>query len=177
MDPKSPKKLFQGNYLSLLRQDHWEYVERSRCEGAVMVVPVTDEGKVILLEQYRVPVGGRVIEWPAGLVNDLPEHRGEAWEAAARRELIEETGYEAGEWAPLTQGPTSPGMSNEVVAFYLARGLKKVGTGGGDAHEDIIVHEIHLNEVEGWLKKQEAAGHQVDPKVYAGLYFLKFTSR
>jgi ADP-ribose pyrophosphatase len=172
MKEKKPQVLFQGDYLSLHRRDHWEFVERRHCEGAVMMVPVTDEGKVVLLEQFRAPIQARIIEWPAGLVNDLAEHRGEPWESAARRELIEETGYEAASLKLLTQGPTSPGMSTEQVALYLAEGLKKVGPGGGDEHEDIIVHEVPLSVVETWLKEQEAKGHQVDPKVYAGLYFL-----
>jgi ADP-ribose diphosphatase len=172
MGSKKSETLFKGKFLSLHRQDHWEYVERHNCEGAVMLVPLTEEGKVVLLEQYRAPMGKRVIEWPAGLVNDLAEHRGEPWVSAARRELIEETGYEAKELKFLTKGPTSPGMSNEVVAFYLARGLKKVGPGGGDHHEDIIVHEVPLQEVREWLQRQEAQGHPVDPKVYVGLYFL-----
>jgi ADP-ribose pyrophosphatase len=172
LDPKQGKILFQGKYLSLLRHDHWEFVERNHCDGAVMMVPVTEEGKVVLLEQYRTPMGKRIIEWPAGLVSDLAEHRGEAWEDAARRELLEETGYQAEELRLLTRGPPSPGMSNELVAIYLAKGLKKVGPGGGDPTEDIVVHEVPLQEVESWLKKQEGHGHTVDPKVYAGLYFI-----
>lgn len=167
------RRLYRGRYLDLMQRGHWEYVERHNCEGAVIVVPLTDEGKVILLEQYRAPMSRRVIEWPAGLVNDLEENRGEDWENAARRELLEETGYEAAQWKPLVRGPTSPGMSSEIIVMYLAQGLRKKGPGGGDHHEDIVVHEILLDEVDDWLSRQEAEGRPVDPKVYAGLYFLK----
>ena len=90
----------------------------------------------------------------------------------AQRELLEETGYEAGEWEELAGGPPSAGFSNEIMFFYGGKNLRKVGAGGGHGSERITVHEVPLEEVPGWLKKKEKEGVSIDPKVYAGLYFL-----
>lgn len=176
LENKSQEKIdivYEGKYLRLLHKEGWEFVERNNCEGAVIIIGVTEEGKVLLVEQYRKPLGKKVIEFPAGLVNDLPGQRGEDWIEAAHREFLEETGYRAEKLQLLTKGPSSPGMSNEIIAQYLASGLKKVGKGGGDETESIRVYEIPLKEVSGWLRKKEAEGKLVDPKVFAGLYFIE----
>ncbi len=64
-------------------------------------------------------------------------------------------------------------MSAELVSLVQAVGLKKCGAGGGDGTEAITVHEVPLGEIEGWLKAMQGQGKMVDPKVYAGLYFIK----
>jgi ADP-ribose pyrophosphatase len=138
-----------------------------------VIVPMTRDGKVVFVEQFRRPVAAQVIEWPAGLVNDKASHDAETMEAAARRELLEETGYEAEHLAFLVEGPVSSGLSSEIITFYQALDVVKKGPGGGDATESIKVHEIPLKEADLWLYEMEKKGLMVDPKVYVGLYFLK----
>lgn len=165
--------LHKGKYLDLVREDDWEYVKRTNCDGIVVIVAMTPEEKIILVEQFRRPVQARVIEWPAGLVNDKTPHDPETMEAAARRELFEETGYEVEHLELVTEGPVSSGLSAEIITFYRALRAVKKGAGGGDDTESIRVHEIPLREAELWLNAMKRKGFRVDPKVYAGLYFLK----
>ena len=96
---------------------------------------------------------------------------------AARRELLEETGYEARLMRALTCGPPSAGMSSEIVTFLLATGLSRTGRGGGDPTEEIEVHAVPLAEVPAWLEQRSDNGALVDPKVYAGLYFAERARR
>ncbi|MBW7907058.1 MAG: NUDIX hydrolase [Phycisphaerae bacterium] len=166
-----PECIAEGRHLRLLRLGHWEYVERRDTSGIVAVVAVTDDGRIVLIEQFRAAVGRRCIELPAGLAGDSAEHRGEDLIAASRRELFEETGYEAERFEHLCAGPPSAGLSSEVITFYRAHGLRRAGVGGGDADERIIVHEIPLAQADDWLKREAAAGTLIDPKVYTGLYF------
>lgn len=165
--------LHKGKYLDLISEDNWEYVRRTNCSGIVVVVSMTKEGKVIFVEQFRRPVEAQVIEWPAGLVNDKSANNAETLEAAARRELFEETGYEAEHFSLLVGGPVSSGLSSEIITFYQALDAVKKGPGGGDATESIKVHEVPLKEADLWLYEMEKRGFLVDPKVYVGLYFLK----
>ena len=160
----------QGKYLRLLREDGWEYVDRVGVTGIVAMIPITDDSKIVLIEQFRAPVGKRVVEIPAGLVGDQPGS--ETPTLAAKRELLEETGYKARRMKKVTEGPPSAGLSTEVVTFYLATGLTKVEDGGGDGSEDIEIHEVPLDDVDNWLKRR-AKGRYIDPKVYTGLYFAK----
>lgn len=164
--------LGEGRHLRLVRRRGWEYAERANAAAIVVLVAVTPDGRLVLTEQHREPVGGPVIELPAGLVGDRPGETDEDLSTAARRELREETGYEAGEVRPLATGPPSAGLSSEVVTFVLAADLRRVGAGGGDEHEAITVHEVPLAAVPDWLAAQARAGRLVDPKVYAGLYLL-----
>lgn len=164
---------YKGKYIRVIDQNGWEYVERVHHPEAVVIVAVTDDRKVILVEQHRIPVGKNVIEFPAGLLNDPDSPAGESREEAALRELLEETGYQAEAVELLLSGPPSAGLSSEIAVFYEAVGAKKVGPGGGVGSEKIIVHEVPLEEVDGWLQGMEAKGKWVDPKIYAGLYFLK----
>jgi ADP-ribose pyrophosphatase len=166
-------RLYSGKYLRVLKKDNWEYVERTHSNEAVVILAITEDKKVILTEQFRIPLGKNVIELPAGLLNDPGSVTGETKEQAAMRELLEETGYEAQEMEFILSGPPSPGLSSEVSLFYWASGLKKTGTGGGVEGEKIIVHEVPIKEVDGWLQGMEAQGKLVDPKVYAGLYLIK----
>jgi len=165
--------LHKGKYLDLIREDNWEYVKRTNCSGIVVIVPMTVDEKVIFVEQFRRPVESQVIEWPAGLVNDKDLHGGETLESAARRELLEETGYKAEHLALLVGGPVSSGLSAEIITFYLAMDVIKAGPGGGDETESIKVHEVPLKEADLWLYEMEKKGFLVDPKIYVGLYFLK----
>jgi ADP-ribose pyrophosphatase len=162
--------LHQGQYLRLCRRGRWEYAERTNASSAVIVVAVTPDDNVLFVEQFRVPIGAPSIEMPAGLVGD--HGAAEAMETAAQRELLEETGWHAERVEYLMQGPSSSGMSNEIIGFVRARGLRRVHAGGGDASERITVHEIPRANVAAWLDDKRREGYSIDPKLYAGLYFI-----
>ncbi len=162
--------LFNGRYLRLCQRLGWEYAERVNASAAVIIVAVTPGDKLVLVEQYRTPIAATSIEMPAGLVGDLRQD--EHIEDAARRELLEETGWQAGRIEFLMAGPSSSGMSNEQIAFLRAHDLVRIGPGGGDESEDIIVHEIPRQEAAAWLDARRRAGYSIDPKLYAGLYFI-----
>jgi ADP-ribose pyrophosphatase len=159
--------------MKLSPEGHWEYVHRVNATGAAIIVAVTAERKLLLVEQYRIPCHVRTIELPAGVIGDEPGSRSESHAEAARRELLEETGYVAGRIEPLDTGPSSAGLTSEVVTLFLASDLQKAGVGGGVHHEDIIVHEVPLENIRAWLEEKVRSGFLVDPKVYAGLYFLR----
>jgi ADP-ribose pyrophosphatase len=171
--PQTPASdvLFEGRFLRVKRKDRWEYVERCKTSGIVAILPITENQEIILVEQFRVPVNRRVIEIPAGLAGDIEGEEDEALAEAAKRELIEETGYEAERMEYLTEGPPSAGLSTEVVTFFRAQGLKKVSQGGGDGSENIQVHAVPLAELENWIETKRKEGCLVDYKVYAALYF------
>ena len=159
--------LHEGEFLRLLRRRHWEYVERTNSRGVAVIIAVTADEKVLLVEQYRWPVERPVIELPAGLVGDLGIDEGHL--DAARRELEEETGYRAGHMRMLASGPTTAGLSNEITTFCQASGLTRVGPGGGDETEEITVHVVALAGLRAWLDSQRQRA-DIDPKIFAGLW-------
>ena len=161
----------EGNHLRLMRRGRWEYVERRRGVAGVTILAVNDRGELILTEQYRPSVRANVIDLPAGLAGDDEGAEDEELAAAAARELLEETGYQAREMRPLPDGPAAVGISNEFVYFFRAVDPVKVGPGGGDAGENITVHEAPLNRIHEWLSQKEKAGNPIDLKVHTGLYF------
>ena len=162
----------EGKYLRLVRRGRWEFVERTNISGIVLIIAVTGDDRIVLTEQFRVPVGAPVIELPAGLAGDTADFQGEALVTAARRELLEETGYESEGMMHLVDTPTSAGAMNESVSFFLAEGLRKTGPGGGDDSEKIAVHEVQLSRIDEFLNDCLTRGLQVDAKVYSGLYLL-----
>lgn len=164
--------LYTGHWLTLRQRGHWEYVERNNPQGAVIIVAVTPDDCVLFVEQYRVPIRQFTIEMPAGLIGD-PGHTDDAEvDATARRELEEETGYTCARVVPLHSGPSSAGMSTEMMHFVRAFDLHKVGAGGGDETENIVVHAIARNEAGAWLHSMSKKGYSIDPKLFAGLWFL-----
>lgn len=163
----------RGKFLQLVRRNGWEFCERVAGTGVVLIIAVTPEKKMLLVEQFRPALGASVLEVPAGLVGDTAGRSGEAFVDAAKRELIEETGYAANKMTLLTEGPVSSGLTNEVVSFFLATDLKKVGDGGGDESEDITVHEIEVDEIESFANSRAQHGCLIDPKLFAALYFAK----
>ena len=164
--------LYEGRWLRLVRRGHWESCERVHGEGmAVIIVACTPGDEVLFVEQPRVPLGARTIEMPAGLVGD--DNDEDTLEAAARRELVEETGWEPGHVEVLLVGPTSAGMSNERIAFVRARDLRKVGDGGGVDNEQITVHAVPRLDAPAWLMRKHAEGYEVDLKLWAGLWMLE----
>jgi len=172
MDEDTIETLHEGKWLRLLRRGRWVYAERTNEGGlAVIIIAATPERRVIFVEQFRVPVGAKTIEMPAGIVGDV--HAGESLELAAERELLEETGWQAAHLEVLMTGPTSAGMSNERVAFVRATGLTKVHAGGGDETEAIVVHEVPVDEAPAWLMRRRAEGYEIDLKLWAGLWMLE----
>ena len=173
-DANAPvETLYAGKWLSLRKRGRWEYAERNNPGGAVIILAVTPDDHVLFVEQYRVSIQKHTIEMPAGLVGDLHEHGDEDALLAAARELEEETGYRCGRVEFIHEGPSSSGMSTEMIAFVRARDLQKVGPGGGDASENIIVHEVPRTQAGQWLFARAAEGYSIDPKLFAGLWFLE----
>ncbi|MGE0479439.1 MAG: NUDIX hydrolase [Phycisphaerae bacterium] len=168
--------LAAGRYLRLLRRGRWEFVERVNVTGIVALLAITDDQRVLLLRQYREPIRRWVIELPAGLVGDGVGQSHEALVDAARRELLEETGYAAEQFEPLTVGPPSAGLSTELITFFRATRLKRVHAGGGVDGEQIEVFEAPIDRIDAWLAERER-GEMVDPKVYTAMYFLRCGGR
>ena len=154
--------VWEGKYLRVTKQGTWEYVSRTRSVTAAVILAI-EEGHVLLVEQYRVPLQAKCLELPAGLVGD--EQEGEAIELAARRELEEETGYRATEMIDLGRYFSSPGMSSEGFSLYLAKGLTKVSEGGGVEGENITVHRIPLGDVAAFVDAQRRQGIRIDVKI------------
>ncbi|MDC8014906.1 NUDIX hydrolase [Tahibacter soli] len=165
--------LFNGRWLRLCRRGKWEYAERTNPGGAVVVVALTPDDKVLIVEQWREAIGARAIEMPAGLIGDEPGAAGEHAVEAARRELLEETGYACDRVDYYFAGPSSAGMSTETIAFVRAYDLVRVHAGGGTSDEDITVHEVPRAQAARWVLDKAAQGCSVDPKVFAGLYLLE----
>lgn len=139
----------------------WEAIERVGIAGIVVMVAVTPDNKVLLEKQFRAPVGRNVLELPAGLVEP-----GEPMEQAAKRELIEETGWAADRLDFLAEGPISTGASTEILRAYLCTGLKYVGRSGGDDSEIIEVIEVPIVETGKYLRDAQSRGTLVDLKVF-----------
>lgn len=164
--------LYKGKFLQVQRRDHWEYVSRVNASGAVHVLAITADDELLMVKQYRPPMGDQVLELPAGIVGDDEGHEGETPEQAAARELVEETGYQPATVERLFAGPSSPGLTAEITTVVRARDLRRVGEGGGIGDENIRVLHVPLNAVHDWLTARSAEGCLIDHKVYGALYFL-----
>lgn len=161
------KTVFEGDHLLVKERDHWQYVERKKGKEAVAVVAETDAGEVILTEQLRRPVNARVLDFPAGLVGD--EGNDDAAETA-KKELEEEAGYSCDSVEFLFKGPSSAGITSEIVSLYRARGVRKTGEGGGVGGESITVHLVPRAQIAQWLREKEREGLLIDLKL--ACYFL-----
>lgn len=182
MQPSMPKPedadapvqtLHAGKWLTLRHRGRWEFVERNNPGGAVIILAVTPEDRILFVEQYRVSVQSYTIEMPAGLVGDIGGKEDEGALLAAQRELEEETGYRCTHVSYVHRGPSSSGMSTEMITFVRAHALTRVGPGGGDESEHIVVHEIPRTEAAQWLMARAADGYSIDPKLFAGLWFIE----
>jgi ADP-ribose pyrophosphatase len=169
----SDRVLAETRFLRMVDRDGWTFVERPNSKGVVTIIPLTAERRLLFVEQFRAPLSRKVIEFPAGLMGDERGHEDEDAVASARRELVEETGYEARHLELVASTATSPGMANELVHFVLAWDLLRVGQGGGIAGESIVVHEVPMTDALAWLKQREREGLVIAAKVYAGLFFAK----
>jgi len=154
--------LWQGRYLAAKRRGKWEYVARTGGISAAVILAV-DAGEVILIEQYRVPLGCNCLELPAGLIGDGGEE--EEAETAAIRELEEETGYRAERVTDLGRFYSSPGMASEGFTLLRADGLTRVGAGGGVEGEEIVVHRVKLADVPDFVAAKRTEGCAIDVKL------------
>ena len=156
--------MWEGRFITAKRDGKWEYVSRSRGIKAAVILAI-DEGHVLLVEQYRVPLGKNCIELPAGLVGDH-DHNGEEDSAtAAIRELEEETGYRAGTMKDCGEFYSSPGMVSESFSLFKASGLSKVSEGGGIDGENITVHRVALGELDEFVAQKRREGTGIDVKL------------
>jgi len=164
------RELCAGTHLKLLADGHWEFAERTRASGGVVILAFTANDELILVEQFRPPVQKSVISLPAGLTGD----GGEIEEAAvsAIRELEEETGYRAERVHQLTVGPSSPGLTSEMMTFFRAEGVSKIDGAVLDPDEGITLHLVPMKNLHAWLREREAEGMLVDYKIYAALYLI-----
>lgn len=161
--PDEPVEImWQGKYITAKRQGRWEFVGRSRGIRAAVILAI-DEGHVLLVEQYRVPLGTYCIELPAGLIGDDGEEE-EAGGAAAR-ELEEETGYRPARIEEIGEFSSSPGMVSETFTLVRAHGLEKIHDGGGVSGENIIVHRVALADMPGFVERQRAEGKMIDVRI------------
>ncbi len=159
---EEPEVVWSGRFIEAKRLGKWEFVSRTRGVGAAVILAV-DDGHVLLVEQYRVPLGARCLELPAGLVGD--QEQGEEAGVAAIRELEEETGYRAGRAVDLGRFYSSPGMSSEGFTLLRAEGLSRVGEGGGVEGEEIEVHRVKLEDVAGFVAARREAGVAIDVRL------------
>lgn len=159
---ETPETVWEGRFIAAIRRGKWEYVSRTRGVSAGVILAI-DGDEVILVEQFRVPLGRPCLELPAGLIGD--ETQGEAVEAAARRELEEETGYRAGRLIDLGIFHASPGMSSEGFHLLRAEALVRVGEGGGVDGENIVVHRVRLSDVAGFVAQRRQEGCAIDAKL------------
>lgn len=167
------RTLHAGQWLTLRARGRWEYVERNNPGGAAIILAVTPQDCIVFVEQYRVSIQARTIEMPAGLIGDLAGQADEDALLAAQRELEEETGYRCARVDYVHRGPSSSGMSTEMITFVRAHDLTRVGPGGGDGEEHIIVHEVPRRDAATWLFAKAAEGYSIDPKLFAGLWFIE----
>ena len=130
--------------------------------GAVAIVALDDDDNVTLIHQYRHPLGRRIWELPAGLIDNL----GEDPLSSAKRELVEEVGLAAEHWSVLVDVAASPGFTDEVVRVFLATGLTVVDRELlGDEEADLVARKVPLVEAVGWA----LAGEIVNGAAVAGL--------
>jgi ADP-ribose pyrophosphatase len=158
----------EGRFVRLRRRGKWEYASRARDINAVVIL-AEYEGKVVLIDQPRVALGARCVELPAGLVGD--EDPDATVEGTAIKELEEETGFTAERIERLGEFHASPGMLSESFTLVRAHGLRRIGEGGGDHNEDIVVHLVERAEIPAFVEDKRAEGFAVDVKL---LIFLNY---
>jgi ADP-ribose pyrophosphatase len=167
-DLPPPEVMCEGRFVRLVKRGKWEFASRARNISAVVIL-AEHEGKVILIDQPRVPLGARCVELPAGLVGD--EDPNATVEATAIRELEEETGFTAARIEVLGEFYASPGMVSESFTLARAHGVRRIGEGGGDDNEDIHVHLVARADIPNFLEQKRAEGFGIDVKL---LIFLNF---
>lgn len=165
-DTAAPEEtMWEGRYIVAKRRGRWEYVSRARDMRAAVILAITPDNEVVLVEQFRVPLGRPCIELPAGLIGDDPAHPGETATVAAARELEEETGYRPGRMEVIGEFHSSPGMVSESFTLLRAHDLVRVGPGGGTPDENITVHHVPLPTLADFIAGQRAKGLAIDVRM------------
>ncbi|UVI40689.1 NUDIX hydrolase [Qipengyuania spongiae] len=160
--------VWQGKYVVAKTRGRWEYVGRTRQIRAAVILAVED-GHILLVEQYRVPLGRNCLELPAGLIGDDEGAEDEDDLAAAGRELAEETGYRTDRLEDLGQFWSSPGMVSESFTLVRATGLTRIHDGGGTESENITVHRVPLAGLSSFVAAKRAEGCGIDVRLLLAL--------
>ena len=169
LDELPPSEVMcRGKYVRLLKRDRWEFASRTDNISAVVVL-AEFEGKMILVDQPRVPLDCRCVELPAGLVGD--EDPKATVESTAIKELEEEAGFTADRVERLGDFYASPGMLSESFTLVRAHGVRKIGEGGGDENEDINIHLVAREDIPNFVEQKRAEGFGIDVKL---LIFMNF---
>lgn len=157
--------VWQGRFVTAKRRGKWEYVSRARNIRAAVILAIDADDHVLLVEQFRVPLGRNCIELPAGLVGDHADSADEAIESAASRELEEETGYRAARIEVIGEFCSSPGMVSETFTLIRATELTRVSDGGGVDGEDIAVHRVPVARIAAFVAERRALGDAIDVRL------------
>jgi ADP-ribose pyrophosphatase len=156
---------WQGRFITARTRGRWEYVSRARGIKAAVILAITPEDEVVLVEQFRIPLGRPCIELPAGLIGDDAGGEGEDAATAAIRELEEETGYHAARMEDLGEFFSSPGMVSEAFTLFRAYDLTRVGEGGGVEGEGITVHHVPRAGIAAFIAAKRAEGYGIDTRM------------
>jgi len=167
-DLPPPEIMCEGKFVRLLKRGKWEYASRVSGINAVVIL-AEYEGQVILVDQPRVGPDCRCVELPAGLVGDVDPDA--TVESTAIKELEEETGFTAERVERLGDFYASPGMLSESFTLVRVHGVRRIGEGGGDEHEDINVHLVARSDIPNFLDQKRAEGFGIDVKL---LIFLGY---
>lgn len=173
VNPLARQEIAKGRFIQLMKAGTWEYVERCNARAVVGIVAITNQDEFVFVEQYREPLGKRCIELPAGLVGDTPGEKDEDLVIAVRRELIEETGFDAERITFLAVASASAGLTNEMTSVFLAQGLRHIGAGGGVGGEQIQRHLVPRKQVAPWLAARQAEGLDIAMSLYGGLWMAE----
>ena len=165
MNNESEQVMWAGRFITAKTRGKWEYVTRSRGIRAAVILAIDEEDHVLLVEQFRVPLGKPCLELPAGLIGDHDHSAGEDATLAAARELEEETGYRPARVEVVGEFYTSPGMVSESFTLLAARDLTRVGPGGGVDGEDITVHRVPLDGLEQFIASARQRGLGIDVRL------------
>ena len=165
MSAEPEEIVWQGRFITAKTRGRWEYVSRARGIRAAVILAIDETDHVILVEQFRIPLGRSCIELPAGLVGDDDSLEGEDTAAAGARELEEETGYRAARMEIVGEFYSSPGMVSESYTLLRAHGLTRVGAGGGTDGENITVHRVPRSEIGQAIARWRAAGYGIDTRL------------
>ena len=161
-EAEKPQTMWQGKYVRAIKQGRWEYVSRTNDVRAVVIM-AEDDGRLILVEQHRFPIGRKCLELPAGLIGD--EEEGATVESTALKELEEETGYRAERIERLGDFYSSPGMLAESFTLVRAHNVRKTGEGGGVGGEEIVVHLVNRADLPDFIATKRDAGLGIDAKL------------
>ncbi len=165
MNEEAEQVVWAGKFITAKVKGKWEYVARSRGIRAAVILAIDETNHVLLVEQFRVPLGKACLELPAGLIGDDDSAPDEDATAAAARELEEETGYRAARMEVLGEFYSSPGMVSESFTLLRAYGLERVGPGGGTDSEDITVHRVPLSELSSFIESARQRGLGIDVRL------------